>query len=115
MAAMITDQEFWTALANMPEPKPVSWRLYYDDQGAPVCYSMEDLPGNYIEVDAETYARSPMNLRVVDGQIRYIISVQQQKLVPSVTGTACDPRDITVVVDPQLPHQAWSRTINETS
>ena len=112
---MLTDQEFWAALSNMPEPKPVSWRLYYDQQGAPICYSMENLPGNYIEVDPETYARSPMNIRVVNGGIRYIISVQQQKLVPGTTGTACDPRDITVVVDPTKPHQAWSRTINETS
>ena len=112
---MISEQEFWAALANMPESKPVSWRLYYDESGSPICYSMQEQPGNYIEVDAETYARSPMNIRVVDGQIRYIISTQQQKLVPSIMGTPCDPQDITVVVDPAQPHQAWSRTINETS
>ena len=111
---MITDQEFWAALSNMPEPKPVSWRLYYDDQGAPVCYSMEDLAGNYIDVDAETYALAPANVRVVDGKIRYISTATTAKLMPGSTGVCCDPRDVAVVVDQQQPHQKWSRKTYET-
>ena len=47
-------EEFWAILHAMPEPQPVSWRLYYDESGEPVTYSMEELPGTYIEVDAET-------------------------------------------------------------
>lgn len=112
---MITSQEFWDILANMPLPKLLSWRLYYDEQGAPVCYSMEELPGNYIEIDAETYARSPRNVRVIDGQLHYIHTVTGHKLVPGPAGVACDPRDVAVIVDDTQPHQRWSRRHYESS
>jgi hypothetical protein len=33
---------------------------------------MEDLPGNYIEIDAETYHRTPANARIVNGKLKEI-------------------------------------------
>jgi len=91
--------EFWKILHSMPEPGPVFWRLYYHDDGSLICYSMEDLPHNYIEIDAELYHRGPLNVRVVDGGIRYIHQGSSRKLIPGVTGTSCDPRDVSVVVN----------------
>ena len=29
----MTPEEFWSILHNMPEPLPVSYRLYYDEHG----------------------------------------------------------------------------------
>jgi len=94
----MTSEEFWNILHSMPEPHPVFWRLYYNDQGLPVCYSMEDLPGNYIDVDAKTFALSPQNVQVVDGQLKYITRRTSQKIVPGNTGTQCHPQSVAVVV-----------------
>jgi hypothetical protein len=94
----MTPEEFWSILHSMPEPKPVFWRLYYNDQGQPVCYSMEDLPGNYIDVDPETFAAAPANVRVVEGKLKYITVRTSQKIVPSTTGTLCHSQNVAVIV-----------------
>lgn len=96
-----------------PNPAPIFYRLYHDQHGRLLFYSMEDVPGTYIDIDRETFVRSPTNVRVVNGQLvetRWRIS---SKLVPSAQGTACDPRDITVVVD-RDPYIRWSRKTYET-
>ena len=108
--AGITFEQAAAMLAAIPEPKPVFWRLYYNEQGKPIAYSMEELPGNYIEIDAETYHRGPLNVRVINGQLRYIKHTWSQKLVPGPTGTACHPRDVSIVVDTE-PARCWSRKL----
>lgn len=97
----MTAQEFWDILHNMPEPQPVFWRLYYNaETGQPICYTMEDLPGNYIDVDADTFARSPMNVKVVNGKLVLLPpTVYVDKLCPASTGTLCHNQDVAVVVE----------------
>ena len=109
----MTPDEFWAILHAMPEPLPVSWRLYYDAEGAPITYSMESLPGTYIEVDAETYARMPMNVRVRDGRLIELKSAVR-RLAPSDTGTPCYPNNVAIVVDETEPHQRWSMKTHES-
>jgi len=111
----LTEEEFWSILHDIPESKPVFYRLYHNDAGAPIIYSMEDLPGNYIEVDRETYVLAPFNVRVVDGELTYIKSViTVKKLQPNdINGTACDPCDVCVVVDLRQPHTKWTMVNNE--
>ena len=111
--AGITISQAAAMLQAMPEPLPVFWRLYYDDQGRPITYSMEALPGNYIEIDADTYHRGPLNVRVVDRQLRYIQHTWSQKLIPADTGTPCHPRDVTIVVAAE-PATYWSRKLYES-
>jgi hypothetical protein len=94
----MTPEEFYEILRSMPEPKPVFWRLYYDDQGRPICYSMEDLPGNYIDIDSEIFSHAPINVRVVNGVLKYITHQSTDKLVPSDQGTLCHRQDVAVVV-----------------
>jgi hypothetical protein len=100
-------EEFWAILHAMPEPRPIFWHLYYNDAGEPITYSMEHLPGTYIEVDAETYARAPMNVRVRDGQLIELKSAVR-RLAPTDTGTACHPNNVAIVVPLTEPHQPWS-------
>ena len=105
-------EEFWAILHAMPEPQPVFWRLYYNAAGEPITYSMEDLPGTYIEVDAETFARSPQNVRVREGQL-IELKFAVRRLVPTDTGTPCHPDNVAIVVDETEPHQRWSMKTHE--
>jgi hypothetical protein len=111
-----TEENFWKAWAEpVPEPAPIFFRLYYDEHGCPLSYSMEDLPGNYIEIDADTYRLSSFRVRVIDGKIVYIKPKKTvAKLVPSESGTPCFPHNISVVVDQQQPHIKWSLKTNES-
>lgn len=105
----MTPEEFFSVLQDLlPAPDPV-YRLYHDDQGAVVFYSMEDLPGTWISVDSLTYALARRDVRVVDGKLVEIPKTPKvAKLRPSANGTCCDPRDICLVVTPDQPHTRWS-------
>ena len=109
----LTEEEFWSILADAPEPKPIFFRLYHDDRGHVLFYSMEDVPGTYIEIDAETFALSPTNVRVRNGQLVEVTWVSSEKLQPMETGTPCYPTDITVVVSQNDPHIKWSKKTYE--
>ena len=100
-----------------PEPKTISFRLYYNEDGSPKCYSMDELADKYVEVDADTFALRPWNVRVVEGKLNYVQPpVTVQKLKPNtISGTPCDPRDVCVVVPHQHSHIKWNQTNNEIS
>jgi len=113
-----TTDNFLKVMAEFkwPESVPISYRLYHTDNGSPKCYSMEDLPGKYIEVDQETYTLARWNVRVVDDKIHIIKpAVTIHKLQPNaVTGTPCHINDVCVVVDVDQPHTKWNIITNET-
>ena len=113
----MTEEEFWSILQTIPKPKQIFYRLYYSDTGAPIIYSMEDLPGNYIEVDQETYVLASFNVKVIDNKLIWIdpvITVKKLQPTDSI-GTACDPRDMCVVVSSDQPHTKWKIVNNEIS
>lgn len=105
----MTDEEFWQALRNMPKPKPVDYRLYYNAQGELLFYSMDDLPGTYISIDAEKFALSATNVVVQDGKLFEIVNTTTAKLQPSDTGTPCHHEDVSIVVPETHKHQRWSK------
>ena len=82
-------------------PQKIFYRLYHDDQGQPLFYSMEDLPGRYIEIDAKTHAEGRYDIRVIDGRIKRNLNSSNlpRKLVPDDQGTPCHPDDV-MIVDP---------------
>lgn len=104
----MTEDEFFAVLANMPAPVQLTRRLYHDDLGRVLFYSMLDLPGQWIEVDSATYAAASHDLRVQDGKIvPQPRSIPVSKLRPGENGTPCDPRDICLVVMQDRPHVRW--------
>ena len=105
----MTDEEFWQAVRNMPEPKPVDYRIYYNEQGELLFYSMDDVPGTYISIDADAFARSATNVVVQDGRLFEIVNTTTVKLQPSDTGTPCDTNDVSIVVPETHKHQRWSK------
>jgi len=104
-----TTDNFWQAMKELkwPEPAPIFFRLYHRDDGSPIVYTMEDLPGNYIEVDRITYQLASMEVRVTDGKLVTLARPRINKLRPSVAGTHCHPQDVCVIVD-QPNFIAWS-------
>jgi hypothetical protein len=111
----LTEEKFWKVLQSAAEPMPIFYRLYYNDDGTPIIYSMETLPGNYIDVDQQTYVLAPFNVKVVNSKLIYINPVVTvKKLQPNtINGTACDPRDVCVVVSQDQPHVKWNLVNNE--
>ena len=106
--------EFWRSF-QWPDIQPVIYRLYHDDEGRPIIYTMEDLPGTYIEVDQTTYTLGSYRVKVVDGKLIVLApAVTAKKLQPSQDqGTPCDTRDVCVVVDHNEKHQKWNIITNE--
>lgn len=105
-----TTQNFLDVMATFewPEPPAVFFRLYYNDDGSPNCYSMEQLPGKYINIDSDLFASRPWNVRVINEKLHYIQPpIVVKKLVPSADGIACDPSDVCVVVDKRQAHVGW--------
>lgn len=105
----MTEEEFFTIWQNQKSATPTEpeYRLYHDDEGFPLFFSMESVPGNYIIVDRDTYHNSPKHIRVIDGKIVVYKTVFSKKLVPATTGVACAVNDVCVVVDSNQPHVAW--------
>ncbi len=94
---MMTWEQLLACYENLPEPQPVFYRLYYDDQGCPITYTMEDLPGNYIEIDPETYVEAPTRVRVIKGHLVRLTLRHSEKLRPSESGMPCHPQDVAIV------------------
>lgn len=102
---------------HWPELMQPSYRLYYNNDGTPKCYSMDIMSYKYVEVDAETFASRPWNVLVVDGKINFIATpVTVKKLKPNhEQGKPCHPNDVCVVVDIQKPNVKWNLKTNEIS
>lgn len=100
--------DFWTEVERLLDPpgnNKIFYRLYYDDGGSVLFYSMEDLPGNYIDIDLETFRASESRVRVINGKIIPIENTSS-KLVPAGTGVKCHAQDVSVIVD-GFPEQPW--------
>lgn len=101
MSSQETTDNFWQVWNNFcwPESKPVTYRCYYLDDGTVDFYTMEDLPGNYIEVDQTTYVQALKPARVVNGTLEILKpKITVQKLAPSHQGTQCHRNDVSVIV-----------------
>jgi len=113
----MTPEEFFGIIANQPkiEFKKPEYRLYYDENGMPLFFTSQDVPGNYVVVDQQTYLHSPGHIRVVDGKLKILKVSFGKKLVPAVLGRACDPRDICVVVAEDQPCTRWTLKHEDTN
>lgn len=92
--------EFWQQVQALLDPEhkhKIFYRVYYDDSGTVLFYTMEDLPGNYLEIDQETFARSDGNLKVIKGKLVKPSVSLSQKLVPSDQGTACHQNNVAII------------------
>jgi len=103
----MNEQEFWAAL-TISEIKPILYRLYHNEQGLPLFFSQEDLPGNYIDITREEYINPPTHFKVVGSNIVLIETAEVKKLYPGKIGVPCHPSDICIVVNSSKPNIKWS-------
>jgi len=109
---------FWQGLENFnqnkSEPFEVEFRLYYNDHGYPLFYTTEQVQGNYIVIDQETYVRGDyQNIKVSDGRILQRSPSDSVKLVPHDSeGTCCNKNDITLIDDTKKG-QYWKLKTHE--
>ena len=96
----MTWEELVAIHAAMPEPKPVVRKLYYDEKGDPIVYTCDDLEGNYIEVDPETFMGAPRRVKVINGVLTHLPpKVYITKLQPSDSGTLCHSQDVAIIAN----------------
>lgn len=105
----MTEEEFWAIWQNSAPvtPPTLEYRLYHDENGFPLFYTMEDLPGMYIVIDQETYLNNLKHIRVIDGKIVEAQICWTKKIIPSTQGQSCDPWDVCVIVDKSQLHTNW--------
>ena len=101
---------------NAPVIVKPEFRLYYDDLGSIICYSGDKLEGNYIVIDAQTFAEGRYDLRIIDGKvIKNSTHATIVRLTPSNTGTLCAAEDLSVIVSEEdtVEKQYWKLTVYE--
>jgi len=96
-------------------PPPVEFRLYYGEDGKVITYTCEKLEGNYIIVDAQTFAEARPDVQVVDGKVTRIVpKVMISKLKPSTQGTLTYKDDISLIAKEETTEtQYWKLTSHE--
>lgn len=104
----MNEQEFWAALAPLPEVPAPLYRLYYDELGNPLFYSMEDLPGKYIAIDHTMFVNPPKHIKIIDGKLVILKIANVSKLHPTGEGTPCHPKDVSIVVKETEANVKWS-------
>lgn len=95
----MTEEEYvitWEA----PVIEDPEFRLYYDDRGYVVCYTCEKPEGDYIVIDAQTFAEARPDVRVVEGRlIRPHSGAVISRLYPATSGMLCESEDVSIITE----------------
>lgn len=93
-------------------PPPVEFRLYYDENGKVLFYTCDKPEGNFILVDAMTFAEARQDVRVVDGEVKRVSNnITIPKLKIGLTGTRTLKEDISIVSEEKTNQtQLWELT-----
>jgi hypothetical protein len=111
------DNQDYVIIWEAPKLEKPEFRLYYDEKGHVITYTCEKLDGNYIIIDAMTFAQARPDVRVVDGKLSTVAPhAVITKLMPDKSkGRVCAMEDISVVVSSKDPikKQKWKLNIYE--
>ena len=110
------NEEDYVITWEAPKLIPPEFRLYYDDNGKVICYTGDkSIEGNYIVIDALTFAEGRPDVRVIDGKIsRAQPNAVVYKLMPSSDDGAivCSSDDISIITN-KGPVTKWKLNIYE--
>lgn len=117
MIEQTKDEQEYVIVWEAPKLEKPEFRLYYDDKGHVITYSCEKLEGNYIVVDALTFAQARPDVRVIDGRLSSVAPhAVITKLMPDKSeGRACAMEDISIVVSSKdkVKKQKWKVNVYE--
>ena len=89
-------------LWDAPKIIPPEFRLYYNKEtGHVLFYTGEKAEGDFIVIDAITFAAARSDLRIINGKISTVQAhAVVHKLMPDVEeGQACAEEDISIIID----------------
>jgi hypothetical protein len=96
----VSNEEEYVIVWEAPELVKPEFRLYYDTRGNVLFYTCEKPDGDYIVIDALTYAESRPDIRVVDGRIvRGGASTLSSRLHKSTEGALCEIEDVSIITE----------------
>ena len=100
---MSTEEQLeYVVIWEQSKMEPPEFRLYYDENGAVICYTGDkSVTGNYIVIDALTFAAARPDLRVIDGRLSTAgPKAVVYKLMPTKDeGVECIAEDISIIAD----------------
>ena len=95
-------QSEYVVIWEQPKMEPPEFRLYYDSNGAVICYTGDkSMTGNYIVIDAQTFATARADIRVIDGRISTASpkSVVYKLMPDKDEGVECMAEDVSIIAD----------------
>jgi hypothetical protein len=91
------DVILWQSPVDLQKPE---FRLYYDERGSVLFYTCEKVEGNYIVIDAKTFAEGRPDVKVINGKISQVNPNSiVSKLEESDQGITCASDDVSIIVD----------------
>ncbi len=110
-------QEEYILIWEAPKIEKPEFRLYYDERGNVICYTCEKLEGNYIVIDALTFAEGRPDVRIVDGKlVRVSSNSVVSKLIPdNKEGIICAAEDVSIILSSKdkVKKQKWKLSTYE--
>ena len=95
----MSDEEYVIVWEAQEVVKP-ELRLYYNERGNVLFYTCEKPDGDYVVIDALTYAEARPDVRVIDGRIiRNSTYTMCSRLQLSTDGTLCEAEDISIITE----------------
>jgi len=92
----------YVVIWEQPKMEPPEFRLYYDETGAVICYTGDkSMTGNYIVIDAQTFAAARPDIKIIDGRISTASpkSVVYKLMPNNDEGVECIADDISIIAD----------------
>ena len=97
---MTDNNEEYIIIWETPTIEKPEFRLYYDDKGYVITYTCEKLEGNYVVIDATTYAEARPDIRVVDGKlVKATSGAVISKLQIADDGMMCEIEDVSIITE----------------
>jgi hypothetical protein len=112
------NQQEYIILWEQPKMEPPEFRLYYNENGGVICYTGDkSMTGNYIVIDAQTFAAARPDVRVIDGRLSTAVpkSVVYKLMPDNNEGVECISEDISIIADDSYDGKTtkWNLNIYE--